>query len=158
MPFPTTDLSDAHPDARVADPVFRDFGGAHAFAGPVSTVKCFEDNVRVREALSEPGAGRVLLVDGGGSLRCALLGDQVARLAVDNGWAGVVVFGCVRDAAALAQMPLGVKALASHPRKSVKRGEGQRDIPIEVAGIAVRPGDWLAADADGIVVLGAPPG
>lgn len=157
MPISTTDLCDAHDAARVADPVLRDFGGARSFAGTVATVKCFEDNVLVRQALSEPGHGRVLVVDGGASPRCALLGDLVADLAVKNGWAGVVVWGCVRDTAALAVLPLGVKALAPHPRKSVKRGEGQRDIPVHVAGIDVRPGDWLAADADGMVVLDRQP-
>jgi regulator of ribonuclease activity A len=158
MPFPTTDLCDRYAEgARVADPVFRDFGGLPAFAGTVSTVKVFEDNVLVRQALSEPGAGRVLVVDGGGSLRCALLGDQVAELAVKNGWIGVVVYGCVRDTAVLTTLPLGVKALAAHPSKSVKRGEGVRDVEVRFGGIPFRPGDFLAADADGIVVLQAPP-
>ena len=158
MAFQTTDLSDRLGDAaRVADPVFRDFGGARAFAGAVATVKVFEDNVLVKAALSEPGRGRVLVVDGGGSLRCALLGDLVAGLAVDNGWSGVVVFGCVRDTETLARLPLGVKALAPHPSRSVKRGEGQRDLEVRFAGIVFRPGDFLVADADGVVVLSEPP-
>lgn len=158
MAFQTTDLSDRFGEAaRVADPVFRDFGGTRAFSGTTATVKVFEDNVLVKQALSEPGNGRVLVVDGGGSLRCALLGDLVADLAVRNGWAGVVLFGCVRDTAVLATLPLGIKALAPHPLRSVKRGEGVRDIEVRFAGIAIRPGDFLVADADGIVVLSESP-
>jgi regulator of ribonuclease activity A len=158
MTFQTTDLSDRLGDTvRVADPVFRDFGGARSFAGTVATVKVFEDNVLVRQALSEPGGGRVLVVDGGGSLRCALLGDLVAGLAVDNGWSGVLVYGCVRDTEALGQLPLGVKALAPHPAKSIKRGEGQRDVDVRFAGIVFRPGEFLVADADGVIVLSGAP-
>jgi regulator of ribonuclease activity A len=158
MSFQTTDLSDRLGDTvRVADPIFRDFGGARAFAGTIATVKVFEDNVLVRQALSEPGEGRVLVVDGGGSLRCALLGDLVAGLAVDNGWSGVLVYGCVRDTEALGLLPLGVKALAPHPAKSVKRGEGQRDVDVRFAGIVFRSGEFLVADADGVIVLSGAP-
>jgi regulator of ribonuclease activity A len=136
----------------VVDPIFRDYGGRRAFAGPIRTLKVFEDNVLVRDALSERGDGRVLVVDGGGSLRCALLGDQLAALGVENDWSGIVVFGCIRDSAAIATMDLGVKALATHPLKSVKKGAGDRDIPVTFGGVTFLPGSWLYADEDGIVV------
>lgn len=153
MSHATTDLSDAHPDAiQVAEPMFRDFGGQRAFHGAIATVKLFEDNALVRSILETPGAERVLVVDGGGSMRCALLGDQLAELAVRNGWAGVVVYGCIRDSEAIGQLPLGVKALATHPLKSIKRGEGQREIPVRFAGVHFRPGTWLYADGDGLIV------
>jgi len=149
----TTDLCDAHGDRlQVAEPVFRAFGARTAFAGTVATVKVFEDNVLVRETLEQPGEDRVLVVDGGGSTRCALLGDRLAAKAVENGWSGVVVYGCIRDSAEIDSLDLGVRALNVHPRKSVKRGEGQRDIPVRFAGLEIRPGAWLCADADGIVV------
>jgi regulator of ribonuclease activity A len=157
MSHATTDLSDAHPDAiQVADPIFRDFGGQRSFHGLIATVKLFEDNALVRTMLETPGAGRVLVVDGGGSLRCALLGDQLAELAVRNAWAGVVVYGCIRDSEAIACLPLGVKALATHPLKSIKRGEGQREIPVCFAGVHFRPGAWLYADGDGLIVSEQP--
>ena len=149
----TADICDEHGDAlRVLSPMFQDYGGRIDFAGPVSTVKLFEDNSRVREAVSEPGEGRVLVVDGGGSMRCALLGDNLAAMAVENGWQGVLVYGCVRDAAEIGTMDLGVKALNTHPRKSVKRGLGERDVPVTFAGETIRPGDWLYADRDGVVL------
>jgi regulator of ribonuclease activity A len=148
----TTNICDSRGDSVLAaQPIFRDFGGVRVFNGPMSTVRVFEDNVLVRAALSEPGAGRVLVVDGGGSLRCALLGDQVAALAVANGWTGVIVNGCVRDVAELAGMPLGIKALAAHPVRSIKRGAGERDIPVCFAGATFHPGLHLWADQDGIV-------
>lgn len=148
----TTDLSDAHPnEVQVADPGLRDFGGRRSFHGPICTVRAPEDNSLVRRALEEPGNGRVLVVDGGGSMRCALLGDQLAALAVKNGWTGVVVNGCIRDSEAIAGMALGVKALGTHPRKSEKRNEGQRDLPVRFAGVEFVPGDHLYADADGVI-------
>ena len=148
----TTDLCDDHPDAvAVADPIFRDYGGARLFHGPVSTVKVHEDNVLVRKAFEEPGQGRVLVVDGGGSLRCALLGDNIAAIAHQNGWAGVLVYGCIRDAEAIARIPIGVKALATHPRKSAKKGAGDRDVAVTFAGVAWVPGELVYADHDGIV-------
>jgi regulator of ribonuclease activity A len=153
VPFATADLSDAHPEALVADPIFRDFGGTSAFRGPIATVRCFEDNSLVWAAVEEPGEGRVLVVDGGGSLACALLGDRLAALARDNGWAGVVVNGCVRDVADLAKIEIGIKALTAHPRRSVKRGAGDRDVEVTFAGVAFVPGSWLYADPDGIVLL-----
>lgn len=157
MSYATTDLTDAHPEAfQVAEPIFRDFGGRLAFHGPMVTLKLFEDNALVRGTLETPGEGRVLVVDGGGSLRCALLGDQLAELAVRNVWAGVVVYGCIRDSEAIGGLPLGVKALATHPVKSIKRGEGQRDIPVRFAGIQFRPGAWLYADGDGLILSDLP--
>jgi len=152
MSLATTDLSDAHPDkVQVTAPGFRDFGARVAFHGQIVTLKIFEDNSLVRQILGEPGKSRVLVVDGGGSMRCALLGDQLAQLAVDNGWAGVVVYGCIRDSAIIGKLPLGVKALATHPLKSHKRGEGQRDLPVTFAGVTFRPGDMLYADEDGML-------
>ena len=151
--FTTADLYDQHGEAlRVAAPIFRDFGGRTRFAGPAVTVKCFEDNSRIKEALAEPGGGRVLVVDAGGSLRCAMLGDLIAASAVEQGWAGVVIDGCVRDTAVLSAMPLGIKARAAIPRKSTRRGEGQRDLRIDIAGVTVAPGNWVYADGDGVLI------
>jgi len=152
----TCDLYDRfETTARVADPVFRDFGGRRQFSGAVVTVKCFEDNSRVKELLGTPGAGKVLVVDGGGSLRAALLGDLIAESAVKNRWEGVVIHGCVRDAATLAGLDIGIKALAAIPRKTVRNGEGQTGLPVSIAGIRVAPGDRLFADEDGVLVLTA---
>ncbi len=149
----TTDLSDAYPDAQVCAPVFRDYGGVAAFAGPIHTVKVFEDNVLVRAALEAPGEGRVLVVDGGGSLRCALVGGQLGQLAVDNGWVGIVVHGCVRDTQELVAQAVGIKALAAHPRKSLRGLHGGRaGEPVQFADVRFTPGDWLYADEDGIVI------
>lgn len=149
----TADLSDQHPDdTALAAPGFRDYGRRTAFAGPIATVRCFEDNSRVREALEEDGRGRVLVVDGGGSLRCALLGDRLAALAAKNGWSGVVVNGCIRDSAAVGETDIGVKALAAHPKKSVKRGAGEREVALRFADADFVPGHWLCADADGILL------
>ena len=159
--FSTCDLCDAHKADtsgafRVLPPCFHSYGGRAAFAGPVSTVKCFEDNSLVKAALDEPGAGRVLVVDGGASLRRALVGGNLAAAAARNGWAGVLVDGCVRDARELAQCDVGIRALALLPLATDKRGEGQRDVPVQVQGVPVRPGDWLYADADGVVVSATP--
>ncbi|MGC0151259.1 ribonuclease E activity regulator RraA [Chromobacterium vaccinii] len=153
MSLATTDLCDAF-DAEIQalDPIFLSFGGNIRFHGPIATLKLFEDNSLVRAMLGEAGRGRVLVVDGGGSRRCALLGDQLGELAVKNGWAGLVLDGCVRDSAALVKLPLGVKALATHPRKSVKLGAGQRELPLRVAGCDILPGHWLYADEDGVIV------
>ncbi|UYG01417.1 ribonuclease E activity regulator RraA [Halomonas sp. GD1P12] len=148
----TPDLCDAHPEVAVLDPLFVNLGGLDAFFGPVRTIKCFEDNSRVKEAVAEPGNGAVLVVDAGGSYRCAMLGDMLALKAAENGWAGVVMFGCVRDVDILATLPLGVMALGSHPRKSEKNGEGQRDIPVTFGGVTLTPGQWLYADNNGILV------
>lgn len=153
MSLATTDLCDAYSDQlQVVEPLFRDFGGRVHFHGAIATLKVFEDNSLVRRALETPGEERVLVVDGGGSLRCALLGDQLGELAVKNGWAGIVVYGCIRDSDAIGQLDLGVKAITTHPLKSVKRGGGQENIDVRFLGVTFRPGAWLYADADGIVV------
>ncbi|MGH8798269.1 MAG: ribonuclease E activity regulator RraA [Caldimonas sp.] len=161
--FATCDLCDLHKADtsgafRVLPPVFRGYGGVPRFCGPVSTVKCFEDNSLVKEACDSPGAGRVLVVDGGGSLRRALVGGNVAAAAARNGWAGIVIDGCVRDVAELATCPIGIRALGLIPLPTEKRNQGERDVAVQVQGVRVRPGDWLYADADGIVVLAAPAG
>lgn len=155
--FATTDLCDAHED-KIADgtlavlpPVFRSFGKIAAFRGPAATLKVFEDNALVRAMLETPGNGRVLVIDGGGSLRCALVGGNLAVLAARNDWAGIVVNGCIRDSEEINACAIGVRALAAHPQKSVKRGAGEADLTVSIAGVAVRPGDWIYADADGIV-------
>ena len=150
--LPTADLSDAHPQVQIAEPVFRDYGGQVAFCGPAFTVRVFEDNAPVRSVLETPGQGRVLVVDGGASLNCALLGDQLGALAVQNGWVGVVINGCVRDTAALSRLPLGVRALAAHPRRSGKGGTGEQDVSLMFAGVSIEPGHWVYADADGLLV------
>ena len=152
----TADLVDAH-DAlvRFCDLPWRHFGRVTAFWGPIATVKCFEDNALVKAAVESPGLGRVLVVDGGGSLRRALLGGNLAAAAARNGWAGVVIDGAVRDVAELAECDLGIRALAPVPMPTVKRNEGQRDLAVQIQGVWVRPGDWLVADADGIVVMPA---
>lgn len=157
MIFATCDLCDVHKaDAsgnfRVLPPVFRDFGALRCFAGPVVTVKCFEDNTMVKAMVDSAGQGRVLVVDGGASLRRALLGGNLGAAAAKNGWAGVVIDGCVRDVAELATHAVGIRALASMPLPTEKRQEGQRDVPVQIQGVWVRPGDWLYADADGMVV------
>lgn len=154
MTFATADLCDElGASARVAEPLFRDFGGERGFHGPVATVRVFEDNVLVREALREAGRGRVLVVDGAGSARCALVGDVLARLAHENGWAGIVVNGAIRDSAEISSVPIGLKALTTSPRRSEKRGEGERDTPVSFAGVNFEPGQPLYADPDGIVVV-----
>jgi regulator of ribonuclease activity A len=152
----TADLLDRHGDAAAVCMLpLRSFGGRAAFSGPVATVRCHEDNVVVKRRLGEPGNGRVLVVDGGGSLRVALVGDNVAGLARDNGWAGIVLNACVRDVAALSLLDVGVLALGSNPRPSRKHGAGEVDVPVEFGEVAFNPGDTLYADADGVVVIAA---
>jgi regulator of ribonuclease activity A len=153
MSFATSDLFDAHGDeVQVLELPTRGYGGLPRFHGEVATVKCHEDNSRVKELLSSPGAGKVLVVDGGGSLRCALLGDLIATAAVENGWQGVIIHGAVRDVSALAQLELGVVALGSTPRKSVRRGEGQTGASISFGGVTFTPGCYAYVDADGVLV------
>ncbi len=148
----TPDLCDAHPErVRVLEPMLSNFGGVEAFGGPIVTVKCFEDNSRVKELVGEPGNGRVMVVDGGGSLRCALLGDMLAEKAADNGWAGIVVYGCIRDVDVIAATSLGVQALAPIPIKSVRRGVGEVDLPVTFGGVTFRPGDYVYADNNGLI-------
>ncbi len=153
MTIKTADLCDEHAErVRIADPIFRPYGGRPAFSGPITTLRVFEDNVLVRSALEEAGDGRVLVVDGAASTRCALLGDQLAALAAGNGWAGVVVNGCIRDSADIAAIDIGVRALATMPLKSRKLGRGERDVTVAFAGIAFEPGHHLYADEDGLLV------
>ena len=156
--FSTCDLCDAHradTDGafRVLPPLFRDYGGVTKFAGPVSTVKCYEDNSLVKAALEEPGRGRVLVVDGAGSLRRALVGGNIGAAAAKNGWAGVVVYGAVRDLAEMAACQVGMRALALVPLPTEKHNQGERDVAVRIEGVWVRPGDRLYADADGMVVM-----
>lgn len=153
--FATTDLSDAHPDLPVLAPLFRDYGGRAAFHGHVRTLRVHEDNALVRATLETPGQGAVLVIDGGGSLRCALVGGKLGKLAEDNGWAGIVVFGAVRDSLELAACAVGVRALATHPKRSQKTGAGERDIPVTFAEVTFTPGAWLYADADGMLLSDA---
>ena len=156
MSFKTADLCDANEDSvRVLDLPLLDYGGRIAFHGPVSTVRALEDNSRVREAVAEPGAGRVLVIDGGGSTRRSMLGDNLAAMAAKNGWAGVVVHGVIRDTEAIGQLPLGVKALGTCPRKTEKLGQGLRDVALQFGGVSIAPGDWLYADEDGVVFFAA---
>ena len=137
-------------------PSFQDYGKRKRFAGIVSTVKCFEDNSFVKAALEEPGQGRVLVIDGGSSFRRALIGGKIAAAAAGNGWAGVVVDGCVRDSAELADCDLGIRALGLNPMPTERRNQGQRDIALHIHGVWILPGEWLVADEDGIVVMPAP--
>lgn len=154
----TTDLCDAHEDRldagrlRVLAPGLRHFGRARRFCGRAVTLKLFEDNSLVRIALEAPGNGAVLVVDGGGSMRCALVGGNLGVLAEKNGWAGILVNGAVRDADELDACDLGVRALGTHPRKSLKRNSGERDVAVQFPGAVIRPGDWIYADADGVLV------
>jgi regulator of ribonuclease activity A len=154
----TCDLCDEHKgdtsgDFRVLPPMFQDYGGRRRFAGTVVTVKCFEDNSRVKALLESPGEGRVLVVDGAGSLRRALVGGNLGAAAARNGWAGIVVNGCVRDKAELAACDVGIRALGLVPMPTERRDQGQTDLPVQVQGVWIRPGDRLVADEDGIVVM-----
>ena len=153
MSLKTADLSDQHSAMLViAEQLFMDFGAKPAFYGRISTVNCFEDNSLVRSTLEGEGKGGVLVVDGGGSRRCALMGDQLALLAERNGWAGAIINGCIRDSADIATIGIGLKALATHPLKSNKRGLGDRDVSVRFAGVTFIPGYYVYADSDGILV------
>ena len=153
LTFSTADLYDQYEsEVQVALPGFNDYGGRKRFSGPVSTTRVFEDNSLVRSALEEKGEGRVLVVDGGESMRCALVGDRLAQLALDNGWSGIIVSGCIRDAAVIAGIDIGIKALGTNPRKSVKKNSGERDVQVSFFGVTINPGDYVYADEDGILV------
>ncbi|HET9725304.1 MAG TPA: ribonuclease E activity regulator RraA [Gemmatimonadales bacterium] len=153
MPVATADLCDEFgAEIRVAEPLFHDWGGSVAFAGPIETLRVFEDNALVRQVLEMHGRGRVLVVDGGGSLRAALVGGNLAALAHRNEWTGLLVYGCIRDSEELRTIPLGVKALAAVPRKSGKRGEGEQGVPVTFAGLTFTRGCHLYADRDGVIV------
>ncbi len=153
MSIATADLYDERGDELDSLALqLHDFGGRVAFDGPVRTVRCHRDNALVKGVLATPGDGAVLVIDGGGSLESALVGDLIAASAVENGWAGIIVFGAIRDRAAIAELPIGVKALGSNPRKSAKAGIGEVDVPVTIAGVAFVPGRHVWADADGILV------
>lgn len=151
--FKTADLCDEHSDSlSVAAPMFNDYGKNISFAGSITTVKCFEDNSLVRQQLETQGNGRVLVVDGGGSMRYAMVGDMLAKLGADNGWSGILVYGCIRDSGVIATIDIGVKAIATHPLKSVKKGAGEVDLSVHFADIDFIPGHYLYADEDGVIV------
>ncbi len=157
MSYSTPDLCDDNPKlVRVLEPMMVNFGGRESFAGEIVTIKCHEDNSLVKEQAANPGEGKVMVVDGGGSLRRALLGDMIAANAVENGWEGLVIFGCVRDVDALAELDLGVQALASIPLKTEKRGIGDLNVPVTFGGVTFKPGEYVYADNNGIVVSAEP--
>jgi regulator of ribonuclease activity A len=157
MTFKTPDLCDEFQaelgkTVRVVAPMFQRYGGRKSFFGQIVTLKIFEDNSLVREMFAENGAGKVLVIDGGGSLRCALVGDQLAILAKKNGWEGAVVYGCIRDSGDINEIDIGVRALNTHPQKSIKKGAGDRNIPVTFGGVTFNPGEWLYADEDGVLL------
>jgi len=153
MTICTPDLCDDFPDdVRVCEPMLTNFGGFESFGGKIVTIKCFEDNSLVKENAGKPGEGRVMVVDGGGSLRKALLGDMIAEDAVKNGWAGLIIYGCVRDVDALMQLELGVQALAAIPLKTEKRGIGDLNVPVTFGGVTFNPGEYVYADNNGVIV------
>jgi len=153
MAYSVPDICDEFPgDIQVVEPEFSNYGLQWNFHGEITTLKCFEDNSLLRELVAAPGRGGVIIVDGGGSLRCALLGDLLAAKAAENGWAGLVINGCVRDVEILRSIDLGIRALNCHPAKTEKRGEGQLNIPVRFAGVRFHPGQFVYADANGIVV------
>lgn len=155
--FTTPDLCDDHPDqVRVLAPILRTFGGREAFCGPALTVTCHEDNSRVKELVATPGEGRVMVVDGGGSVACALLGDMLAQKAADNGWAGLLIHGAVRDVEILRTIDLGVQAVASIPLRSDRQGVGEVGQDVSFGGVTIASGNWVYADANGVVVAEAP--
>lgn len=152
MTFQTPDLCDENEGkVKVATPMFQAYGGKTRFHGQIQTVKVFEDNVFVRDLLSEPGTGKVLVVDGGGSLRCALVGDLIAAMAQKNGWEGIIVYGCIRDSGVINGIDIGVRALNTNPLKSIKQGAGYKNIPVTFAGITFAPGEFVYVDEDGII-------
>jgi len=155
MTFTTADLCDAHSDQehfQIAEPVFKMYGGSAAFCGQITTLKVFEDNVLVQKTLAETVNNRVLVIDGGGSHRCALLGHDLAATAVANGWQGIVIYGCLRDTALIRHLPIGIRALHAHPLKSHKTGHGDRDMQVTFAGVNFKKDHYLYADEDGIIV------
>ena len=155
MNISTPDLCDQFPDlVQVLTPMFYSYGGVSNFGGEIVTVKCFEDNSLVKEQLALPGTGKVLVVDGGGSLRKALLGDMIAASAVKNGWAGIIIYGCIRDVEAINEMQLGVQALNTIPLKTEKRGIGDLNIPITFGSVTFKPGEYVYADRNGVIVAG----
>lgn len=159
MDFRTADLCDrqeGQQHLQIAEPIFRSFGGNARFQGTITTVKVFEDHVLIRDVLNEEGQGRVLVIDGGGSHRCALLDGNISNLAANKGWSGVIVYGCIRDSVEISTLPIGIRALHTHPLNSHKRGTGERDVLISFAGINFRTGHYVYADEDGVLVSETP--
>jgi len=155
-PRPTADLVDEiGPDVRSCDLQLRQFGGRRIFAGPISTVRCFQDNALLKSVLSEPGDGGVLVIDGAASVHCALVGDLIAELGRSSGWAGLIINGAVRDASTLRTLDIGIKALGTNPRKSTKTGAGERDVAVAFGGVTFSPGEIAYSDDDGVVVITA---
>jgi len=153
MHFKTADLCDEHSEKiQILSPALISYGGKPKFYGQIVTLKLFEDNSLLRDILSDPGDGRVIVVDGGGSMRCALHGDMLASKAVQNGWSGLIINGCIRDSAEIHKMDIGIRALGTHPLKSVKKGIGEKNLPVNFACVAFRPGNYVYADEDGILV------
>lgn len=148
----TPDICDAHPQVQIAESGFIHYGSKQVFYGMIQTVRCYRDNSRVKEVLASPGAGQVLVVDGGEALDCSLMGDNVAADAIKNGWAGVLINGCIRDVQTIASMPLGVLALGTYPRKTEKLGQGDVGVVLKFAGVRFVVGHWLYADCNGVVV------
>jgi regulator of ribonuclease activity A len=157
MHYLTPDLCDAYPElVQAVEPMFSNFGGRDSFGGQIVTIKCHEDNSLVKEQVALGGHGKVLVVDGGGSLRCALLGDLLAEQAAKNGWEGLLIYGCIRDVDVVAQTDLGVQALASHPKKTEKRGIGDLNVAVTFGGVTFKPGDYLYADNNGVIISPSP--
>ncbi len=153
----TPDLCDEYPTlVRVLDPAFINFGGRHKFSGRAVTVKCFEDNSRVKELVATPGEGRVMVVDAGGSMRCACLGDMLAESAARNHWNGLIIYGCIRDVDEIANTDIGVQALGVHPLKTHKQGVGEVDLAVTFGGVTFSPGDYIYADNNGIIASSQP--
>lgn len=157
MRYVTPDLCDAYPDlVQVVEPMFQNLGGRDSFGGEIVTVKCFEDNSLVKEQVEKDGKGKVLVVDGGGSMRAALLGDMLAEKAAKNGWEGIIVYGCIRDVDVIAETDLGVQALGTHPKKTDKRGIGDLNVPVTFGGVTFKPGEYVYADNNGVIVSPQP--
>ncbi|UHQ55643.1 MULTISPECIES: ribonuclease E activity regulator RraA [Microbulbifer] len=153
MKISTPDLCDEHGDGlQVLEPMMVNYGGRECFGGRIVTIKCFEDNSLVRELVAEPGRGQVLVVDAGGSMRRACLGDQLAEKAVVNGWEGILMYGCIRDVDEIGELDLGVQALGAHPMKTEKKGVGERDLPVTFGGVTFTPGEFVYADNNGVIV------
>lgn len=149
----TPDLCDEYPDlVQVLSPMLQNFGGVDSFGGEIVTVKCFEDNSIVKEQVGLPGKGKVMVVDGGGSMRNALLGDMLAEKAAENGWEGIIIYGCIRDVDVIRQTKLGVQAISTHPRKTEKRGIGDLNVPVTFGGITFVPGQYVYADNNGVII------
>lgn len=147
------ELCDQFPDlVRVVEPMFANLGGRETFGGEIVTIKAFEDNSLVREQVAQPGEGKVLVVDGGGSMRRAMLGDMLAEKAEKNGWEGIIIYGCIRDVNAIGQLDLGVQALGTHPMKTDKRGLGDLNVPVTFGGVTFTPGEYVYADNNGVLV------